>query len=404
MLAVAGLAPAVITETLWALGRRGDGGAVDEVHVLTTTRGAVLIERSLAGESGALQRLAADWALPVPALHLHLVHRDGEALDDIRDADDYTALADTLVGLVARLTADPQTRIHASLAGGRKSMTFYLGYLMSLFGRARDELSHVLVLPAELERCPDFFYPAPTPRPVGCLDAGTGRRVEIDAAAARIDLAPIPFVRLRYRLSAAERDVLRRQRFTDVVAAVDEAVAPPTLELVPATRTVRARGRAFVLPHREFALLWLLARRRVAAVPAIDSAEMPPGWLAAGAFGEERAAEIIEFMDLYDRLVGSEVRGERRFRDRLREAAQLGDTAAGQKMRRDLFAEVKSKLKKALARALPDPMLRQPFQIEEQRIARTRGHCFGLALPAGAITIVDAPSSCADTPTVRSTS
>jgi CRISPR-associated protein (TIGR02584 family) len=32
-----------------------------------------------------------------------------------------------------------------SIAGGRKTMGFYAGYALSLYGRAQDRMSHVLV-------------------------------------------------------------------------------------------------------------------------------------------------------------------------------------------------------------------------------------------------------------------
>lgn len=81
---------------------------------------------------------------------------------------------------VRNLTASKQTTLHASLAGGRKTMTFYLGYAMSLFGRKTDVLSHVLVTP-EFENQRDFFFPD-------------------EAHANAVTLADIPFIRHRATL------------------------------------------------------------------------------------------------------------------------------------------------------------------------------------------------------------
>ena len=44
-------------------------------------------------------------------------------------------IADAITALVRALTADPGSAVHASIAGGRKTMGFYLGYALSLFGR-----------------------------------------------------------------------------------------------------------------------------------------------------------------------------------------------------------------------------------------------------------------------------
>jgi CRISPR-associated protein (TIGR02584 family) len=46
---------------------------------------------------------------------------------------------------------DPDCALHCSLAGGRKVMSFYSGYLFSLGGRQQDRLSHTLISPSQLE-------------------------------------------------------------------------------------------------------------------------------------------------------------------------------------------------------------------------------------------------------------
>ena len=53
-------------------------------------------------------------------------------------------------------TQASQGSLHAS--GGRKTMTFTIGYAMSLFGRAQDSLSHVLVS-GGYENIPGFWFP-----------------------------------------------------------------------------------------------------------------------------------------------------------------------------------------------------------------------------------------------------
>ncbi|MBF4102237.1 hypothetical protein INT80_01850 [Gallibacterium anatis] len=45
--------------------------------------------------------------------------------------------------------------MHVSIAGGRKTMGFFAGYALSLYGRAQDSLSHVLVS-AEYEAIQNF--------------------------------------------------------------------------------------------------------------------------------------------------------------------------------------------------------------------------------------------------------
>ena len=47
---------------------------------------------------------------------------------------------DRICDIVRELTKDAETRIHASAAGGRKTMSIYLTAAMQLFGRVQDTL------------------------------------------------------------------------------------------------------------------------------------------------------------------------------------------------------------------------------------------------------------------------
>lgn len=391
LLAVAGLSPAVVTETIWALARRRPSTTISHVHVLTTTRGQDLLHRHLCGVDCSLHRLAAMLDRPVPDVSIHLVETDNGPIADIRTVDDYTALADSLVRLVPRLTGDPTTALHASLAGGRKSMSFYMGYVMSLFARPQDELSHVLLADERFERCADFFYPTDEPTPVTYTDHATGHLVNLDASEAKIDLAPIPFVRIRFHLSDQDRERMQRLRYAEVVASVEQALEPPRLHLVPRQRLIRAGRQEFSLPHREYALYWLLARRRQAAAHLSRHDDVPPGWLAAGRLGDEGIADVDEYLVLLDRLLSTEHRPGTAFRDRLADAAKQSDDGYARTERSRLFSEVKAKLKRALAKAAPDPMLRHPYEIKEAAVAGGGGRCFGLVLDGDSITIEGDP-------------
>ena len=131
---------------------------LEQIYVITTRPGQNIIERRLLSD-GILAQLCTDIGiLAVPRIDFHLIcDANGRPLDDVRNRADNTALANTIMGVVRSLTADPERRVHASLSGGRKTMSFYLGYAMSLYGRPQDALYHVMV-PVEFESCPDFFY------------------------------------------------------------------------------------------------------------------------------------------------------------------------------------------------------------------------------------------------------
>jgi CRISPR-associated protein NE0113 (Cas_NE0113) len=177
-------------------------------------------------------------------------------LGDILDEADNTAVADFITEEVRDITADPRASLHVSIAGGRKTMGFYVGYALSLFGRAQDRLSHVLV-PPSLESRPDFFYPAPADKE------------------ARVHLGPIPFVRLRKGLP--ERLLEGRARFSEVVDEAQKALPPLALRLDLATRTVTAGGESIDLKPAEFAFYLMLAERRRRRLPGAHWSDKASG-------------------------------------------------------------------------------------------------------------------------------
>ena len=207
LLALVGLAPAVAGETFWAL--RREGVRVSAISLVTTARGASAARQRLMGADGALARIAAlEFAsssapalvVTPPIVRLYVLHalqeparQDAGAslatpleIDDIGCKDAYLAMLESLDRLVRRLTTPDAPCLHASLAGGRKTMAAALTLVMSLHARPQDRMSHVLVSPP-YDRDADFLFP-------GLGDA---------AAAAAIRLIDAPFVRLRPLLPPA---------------------------------------------------------------------------------------------------------------------------------------------------------------------------------------------------------
>ena len=90
---------------------------------------------------------------------------DGTPLTDIRTPQDNVRAADKIASVIGELCSDDNSVLHVSIAGGRKTMGFFLGYALSIYGREQDRMSHVLVSePYENNR--DFFYPTQTPREI----------------------------------------------------------------------------------------------------------------------------------------------------------------------------------------------------------------------------------------------
>ena len=268
LLAVTGLSPQVVTETLFALACRPDSPWIpDKIHLITTVMGAESARLNLLLPKGWFHRLRLDYQLPeIEFLEtdIHVLRdRMGQPLEDIRTPEQNTLAADFITEMVRGLTESPDTELHVSIAGGRKTMGYYLGYALSLYGRPQDRLSHVLVSdPFESNR--DFYYPTPYDHAIDVQRGGSP--VSYNARHAKVDLAEIPFVSLRHGLPEA---LLKGQAsFHATVEAARNALGPATLVLDPARRQIKAAGKVVRLSPSEFALLALFAHRaRIGAAP-----------------------------------------------------------------------------------------------------------------------------------------
>jgi CRISPR-associated protein (TIGR02584 family) len=156
------MTPAVITETLYALVTQKKF-IPDAIHVITTQKGKEKIERELFGTDGQFHRFMKDY-LPSQRVQfhantMHLIATDEAPLEDITTDADNRVAADTIYRVLRQIKSLPNTQMHVSIAGGRKSMSFYMGHAFSLVADADDELSHVLVTSAFEDSKIGFYYP-----------------------------------------------------------------------------------------------------------------------------------------------------------------------------------------------------------------------------------------------------
>ena len=198
LISVVGLSPQVITETLycyWCLA--SPPIPITEVFALTTLRGKQALEETLLGDNGKLKSLCNDHNLPTIHFNLANIHllkgADGQPLEDISSVIDNEAIADQFFAFVRTLATSTDICLHASIAGGRKTMGLYIGLAMQFYGRPGDTLSHVLVNP-ELEN-QEFFYPPPNG-----VDVILNNGRTIPATEIRLELAEIPLLLLREKI------------------------------------------------------------------------------------------------------------------------------------------------------------------------------------------------------------
>lgn len=253
---VAGLTPQIVTETLYALANQEEPFIPTEIHLITTQTGAERAQRLLLKSPPAYyQQLVNELNLPPIKFSIETIHLlrnlKGEPLVDIRTQKDNTCVADQIMNLMREWTADDTSALHVSLAGGRKSMTYYLGTALSLFGRAQDRLSHVLVDEA-FEDQRDFFFPTKVSR----LIYGKNNQ-PLDTSEAKVELAEIPFVRLM--TEKPNQFIQGHRTFSEVVDAAQQAVGPLCLTLDPVLGKLRTQGLTVHLADTDMAfLLWFI--------------------------------------------------------------------------------------------------------------------------------------------------
>jgi len=234
---VAGATPQIITETIYALAQKDPPIYPHEIYIITTSTGKKIIKNKLIKE-GILNELFKEYNIPTIPLkdESFIVPRDekNRELDDIKDDNDNAILGDCICSFIKEKAKEENSRLHCSIAGGRKTMSFYLGSALQLFGRPRDKLYHVLVSP-EFEANPEFFY---KPRKNRIIKTHDGK--ELNTKDAKIYLAELPFIRL------GNKFFLKGNTFSELVAEsqkeIDMALICPPLTVSLKDTTIQIGG------------------------------------------------------------------------------------------------------------------------------------------------------------------
>jgi CRISPR-associated protein Csx14 len=205
LLAVCGLSPQVITETLYALHMNRQ--KVDAVHVITTRDGkGKIYSELLSGESGHYYRYLKEYGIDPTSIdfghkNIHAVtDAHGNEIADIADEEDNERLLKKCLELSFHLTKNSETAVFFSVAGGRKTMSSCLALAAQMYGRQQDRLYHVLVTP-EFESNRNFFYPPQASQAIELKD-GQGRPYVRETRYAAVNLIHMPFFSIRSQLSS----------------------------------------------------------------------------------------------------------------------------------------------------------------------------------------------------------
>jgi CRISPR-associated protein (TIGR02584 family) len=317
---------------------------VREVHVLTTAVGKQRVcEDLLAPRRGWFHRFCREYGIPAARIRfnartIHVVSgADGAFLDDVRTPEDNVRLADAVLALVRDLTRDPGRALHASVAGGRKTMGLLLGIVFQLRARPQDRLSHVLVSPSELEGQRDFFYPPRAPRMYRVTAA------PIRSRDVRVELAEIPVPLLRDHVPAIGTG---EQSYSELIALtqreLDWQTKPPPLVLEARSRALRIAETTVRLTPLEFAVYTLFARRRTAGCGRAECPGCERCALRTDAFLEQETLgalrRILQGLHVHD--------------DRVATLEGWYSTDLSKKDPRDRFLQVRSRINRKVRQAL----------------------------------------------------
>lgn len=279
LLSLVGTAPAVLSETVWALATQDEPVVPERVIAMTTSTGAEKIKEKLF-KDGHWKQMLEDLegrGVPVggklrfgPIADSIRVFPDASRsreLDDIRSAEDNEAVAEFFMETIRSFVENDSVRMIVSIAGGRKTTSALLYSVMSLLGRAEDQIQHILV-EEHWTFQPDFIYP-------GCqgvfIDQETGN--SLSSSDAELQVVDVPFVPLRYLF---ERDLQRsagsfRELINQVRAQTLNVADDLDVQLLTDSGEFYVSGRAVSLSPNEFLLYLYFARRVLDGQPPLGN-------------------------------------------------------------------------------------------------------------------------------------
>jgi CRISPR-associated protein (TIGR02584 family) len=296
LLAVTGMSPAILTETIWALAHPAAGSdessvIPQRVIVLTTSAGRREIESGLFAPLERFGGITA-WdslrtALQAEGFNLEgrlrfgttaddirvftTTHRNSgrsTEMEDIRTPADNEAAANFMLEQVRGLVEDPDKQVIASLAGGRKTMSALLYACFSLVGRETDRLTHVLV-GEPYDQIREFYYPG---QPGGAVARRDGSSCHPQQAS--VELADVPFVPLRqlFRRELGHPAGGFMRLVESCQAGVRKRIAENLRLTVWRSRTeIEVQGTRLPLAHREHMIMLFLAARLKDGEPALSN-------------------------------------------------------------------------------------------------------------------------------------
>lgn len=406
-----GHAPQVVTETLWALlnphklkdetSRRRKKFVPQTVHLLTTksfnNRMFKTYEESETSISNKIFALFDQYNQKRPHLKIEKIKSNGVEISDIRDLYQNEAYGDRVSEIVREYKAGGNCQIHMSLAGGRKTMSSYDQVAMMYYGSREDEISHVLVDPQDLERCPDFWWPDQEMKLVRESFPGKNAPKEglpTDSHVARLDLIFVPFPHLGFRMPEGIPIEARSLRKLREWVEFEREGDPIVLDKTDRSLTIGAQK--IILDASEFTILAILMVAKKMAWPGVGPKEEGAGDNCAGwirlddlRYGLKKknghpvkrtTPAILLAQSLYWEL-GTDRKNAGNW------VVDIGKNMIGTP--EDPTASKRSKCKRVLKKKIEDPYFQVMLIPDSYRIRDGGiGECIGINLPADRIKLV----------------
>ena len=376
--ATVGMAPAVVTETLWALWARDAAWIPDRIEIVTTLGGAQAIRRDLLVSDGPLATIyPAPWRIPPITVFIPLRDTASEAvrsmtlawtnghavvarnehplaISDVDDEDAAICMGDLILDRVGAACRDPSNQLHLSISGGRKTMSAHALFSLGLVGNPQDEASHVL-MGAEFDSNRQFWHP----NQGGCIHTTEVQRLSLGKppqdwpaptldprdAAATLRLFPIaaPRYDLIPRQSKGSKSLPRLSTILDQMNLAGDWLRAPRMELDVHLNAVTVNGRRQTMHPMDFLWLRLLATAAAEGWTSPRDHGQPPGAVTVARllFGPPDHGRLHDLRRWFEEAQTAGLRGD----DVVRKAAQRtlalseasGDTNPGDNLGTKIF-------------------------------------------------------------------
>lgn len=251
LIAVCGLTPQVITETIFALHQQGK--MPDAIRILTTRKGKDICNALLLSPiDGAYYRMLDEYGIDRNSIDFSPRHlltssdENGSEPDDISDAEESERFLKLCMEQVFAATNDDNTELLLSIAGGRKTMGACLTLAAQCYGRPKDRLYHVLVSP-EFESSREFFYPPVESKTITLKDE-KGQPYSKETRYAKLTLVSVPFFSIRDRLS--ERHLRQPETPASLMLSLVREKQPELTIDLPGKKLVWKGVEADLMPAR----------------------------------------------------------------------------------------------------------------------------------------------------------